>query len=201
MVYLSQHSYNQSSLVRNMAGLGINNVHCTLPSFDKGGKIEKKKKLSLWPVVYPLLWARHQDTAPKVLKIHSKDTFSSRDTKKFFMHRTINRQTLNVHNDNTELQKTSPQFHKHYASLATVLTPSLEKPQTHFHWTSRNWCVDNINWIKRHVQLYGSAVSFSTDRQQSVIPQICSGTAVSLSAGKGWLSHLQVICNLTWCHK
>lgn len=44
MVYLSQHSYNQSSLVRNMAGLGTNNVHCTLPSFDKGGKIEKKKK-------------------------------------------------------------------------------------------------------------------------------------------------------------
>lgn len=45
MVYLSQHSYNQSSLVRNMVGLGINNVHCTLPSFDKGGKIEKKNTL------------------------------------------------------------------------------------------------------------------------------------------------------------
>lgn len=47
MVYLSQHSYNQSSLVKNMVGLGINNVHCTLLSFDKGGKIEKKKRNTL----------------------------------------------------------------------------------------------------------------------------------------------------------
>lgn len=41
VVYLSQQSYNQSSLMRNMVGLGINNVHCVLPSLDKGGKIKK----------------------------------------------------------------------------------------------------------------------------------------------------------------